>query len=279
MTVNIQASQVKDLREMTGAGMMDCKQALLETGGDIEKAKDFLRKKGLASADKRASKEAKDGMVFIQNDGKTGAMVEVNSETDFVARTDDFQKLGTATVKQVAERGEAAIESDAVQNQAKEVSGKIGEKISVRRAVRFQTNAGLVVSYRHHNQKIGVMVELAFSNAALSQNTEVEKLGKDIAMQSAALRAPFLNKEQVSSEFLEREKAIFREQVKDKPANVQDKIIDGKLQKRFEEVCLLEQKSVVDPTKSIAQLVDVLGKKLGSPITVKRFQRFEIGAE
>ncbi len=277
MTTNVHSSQVKELRDITGAGMMDCKQALLETGGDIEKAKDYLRKKGVASADKRASKEAKDGMIFIQNDGKTGAMAEVNSETDFVARTDDFQKLGAAAVKAVAEKGEAAIESDAIQTQAKEVSGKIGEKISVRRAVRFQTNAGLVVSYRHHNQKIGVMVELAFSNAALAQNAEVEKLGKDIAMQSAALRAPFLSKDQVSAEFLEREKSIFRDQVKDKPANVQDKIIDGKLQKRFEEVCLLEQKSVIDPAKSIAQLVDALGKKLGSPITVKRFQRFEIG--
>jgi len=277
MTTNIQANQVKDLREMTGAGMMDCKQALVETGGDIEKAKDFLRKKGLASADKRSAKEAKDGMIFIQNDGKTGAMVEVNSETDFVARTEDFQKLGAAAAKEIAAKGESAIESDLIQTHAKEVSGKIGEKISVRRAVRYQTNAGLVVSYRHHNQKIGVLVELAFSSAALSQNSEVEKMGKDIAMQAAALRAPFLSKDQVSAEFIDREKAIYREQVKDKPANVQDKIIDGKLQKRFEEVCLIEQKSVIDATKSIAQLVDALGKKLGSPITVKRFDRFEIG--
>ena len=277
MTTNVQSSQVKELRDMTGAGFMDCKQALLETNGDLEKAKDFLRKKGLASADKRSSKEAKDGMVFVECNGKIGAMVEINSETDFVARTDDFQKLGNETVKQVAQKNEAAIQSDSVQTHAKEVSGKIGEKISVRRAVRFETNSGLVVSYRHHNQKIGVLVELAFSNAALNQNEEVAKIGKDIAMQAAALRAPFLNKSEVSAEFQEREKAIYREQVKDKPANVQDKIIEGKLQKRFEEVCLIEQKSVVDSSKSIFQLVEALGKKLGSPITVKSFRRFEVG--
>ena len=148
-----------------------------------------------------------------------------------------------------------------------------------RSAALFETKSGLIASYLHHNQKIGILVDLAFSKSDLSKNEEIIKLGRDIAMQAAALRPQFLRPEDIKGDFLEREKAIFRDQVKDKPANVQDKIIEGKLAKRYEEICLLNQKSVIDNSKSITQIVAELGKKLGDNITVKRFVRFEIGVE
>ena len=274
-----QAGQVKELRDMTGAGFMDCKQALLDAKGDLEQAKDLLRKKGLASADKRASRDAKDGIVFVSCSGSIGAMLELNSETDFVARTEEFQKLGERILADVSKQGEKAIESEATQSVTREASGKIGEKIAARRAICIETKQGAVVQYRHHNAKIGILVELEFSKPELAKNQDVLDFGKNVAMQIAALRTPFLNRDQITPEFMEREKAIFREQVKDKPANVQDKIIQGKIQKRFEEICLIDQKSIVDPSKSIAQLAQALSQKVGSPVSVKQFVRFEIGIE
>ena len=273
------AEQVKELREVTGAGIMDCKQALAETNGDLEQAKDYLRKKGLAAAGKRASREAKEGIVFVECDGKKGALLELNCETDFVARTDDFQKLGQWILSQVSAKGESAVQANDVKARIDEVGGKIGEKIAAHRAVFMTTQTGLIASYRHHNHKIGILIQFEFSKPDLSTNEEILKTAKDVAMQVAALRPQFLKSDEIPNDFLEREKAIFREQVKDKPANVQDKIIQGKLEKRYEEICLLNQKSVVDNTKSISALIDLLGKKLGAPITIKRFSRFEIGVE
>ncbi len=279
MTYVATAEQVKELREVTGAGIMDCKQALAETSGNLEQAKDCLRKKGLAAAGKRASREAKDGIVFVETNGKTGAMVDLSCETDFVARTDDFQNLGKSLLSAVLQKGESAAKTPDTESLIQEVSGKIGEKIAARRAVRYESNRGLVASYRHHNNKIGILIEFEFSKPELSQNQDVLKAAKDIAMQIAALRPQFLKPDEIDGAFLEREKTIFREQVKDKPANVQDKIIQGKLEKRYEEICLLNQKSVLDNTKSIAQIVDALGKKFQDTIFVKRFSRFEIGFE
>ncbi len=275
----IQANLVRELREMTGAGFMDCKQALAEAKGDLGAAKDLLRKKGLAAADKHASREAKDGLIFVQADAKQASMVEVNCETDFVARTDEFQKLGGEILSQVAQKGDGAINLEAILSRVREVSGKLGEKISVRRAVRWSITSGLIASYLHHNKKIGIFIELSFSDGKLTQDPQVDRLGKDLAMQIAALRTPFLSVDDVTPDFLEREKAIFRDQVKDKPENVQEKILQGKIAKRLEEICLLNQKSVLDPSKSISQIVQALGQKLGCPISVKRFQRFEVGVE
>ncbi|PIQ86242.1 MAG: translation elongation factor Ts [Candidatus Omnitrophica bacterium CG11_big_fil_rev_8_21_14_0_20_45_26] len=273
------ASKVKELREMTGAGIMDCKQALSDAKGDLEAAKDLLRKKGLASAQKRANREVKDGQVFVESNGQMGILAEVACETDFVAKTEDFQKLGQFIIAQIKTSSENIITSDAIKTQVQAVIGKIGENIAVRRAVKFETKSGFVASYRHHNHKIGILVELAFQKPELAKQEEVIKTARDIAMQTAALRPQFLKPEEVSPEFLEREKNIFRDQVKDKPAAAQDKIIEGKLRKRFEEICLLNQKSVIDNSKSVETVVAELGKKLGDQITVKRFCRFEIGVE
>jgi len=273
------ASQVKELRDLTGAGFMDCKHALSETKGDIEAAKDYLRKKGLASAAKRANREVKDGLIFIESSGNQGAMVEINCETDFVAKTDDFQKLGQELLKKVSTEGEKTIASNAVKLLAQELSGKLGENIAIHRAAVIETKQGVVVAYRHHNHKIGILVELAFSKPETGKHEEVLKTGRDIAMQAAALRPQFLSPEQVSSEFVEREKAIFRDQVKDKPVAAQEKIIEGKLRKRYEEICLLNQKSVIDNSKTVAAIVADLGKKVNDAITVKSFRRLEIGVE
>ena len=273
------AERVKELRELTGAGFMDCKLALTETNGDLEQAKDFLRKKGLAAAGKRASREAKEGIIFVESDGKKGVLVELNCETDFVARTDDFQNLGKFLLSEVSARGESVIQSDPVETRVKEVGGKIGEKVAARRAIRFETKTGLIASYRHHNHKIGILIQFGFLKPELAKNEEVLKTAKDIAMQVAALRPQFLRSEEIPADFLEREKAIFREQVKDKPAAAQDKIIQGKLAKRFEDICLLNQKSVIDNSKSISEILDALGKKAGDSIILERFSRFEIGVE
>lgn len=273
------ADKVRELREMTGAGFMDCKQALLETSGDLEQAKDALRKKGLAAAGKRASREAKDGLIFVVSDGRRGALLELNCETDFVAKTDDFQKLGERLLAKVLEKGEAAIQGGDTETQIQEVSGKIGEKIAVRRAVKYEAKSGLVACYRHHNFKIGILIEFEFSKLELAQNPDVLKTAKDLAMQAAALRPQFLAPGEIDSAFLEREKAIFREQIKDKPAQVQEKILAGKLEKRYEEICLLNQKSIVDNTKSVQDIVKALSQKVGETITIKRFSRFEIGFE
>ncbi|MBI4388195.1 MAG: translation elongation factor Ts [Candidatus Omnitrophica bacterium] len=279
MATVISSEQVKQLREVTGAGFMDCKQALAETNGDFEQAKDLLRKKGLAAALKRATRDAKEGVVFLKAVGKQGALVELNCETDFVARTEDFQKLGEWLLSEVLSKGESVVEADASKARVQEISGKIGEKLAVRRALRIEAKSGFVGSYRHHNHKIGILLEFETSKPDFVQNEEVLKTAKDISMQVAALRPQFLKPDEINSEFLERERAIYREQVKDKPANVQDKIIQGKFEKRYEEICLLNQKSVIDNSKTISAILELLGKKLGGTISIKRFARFEIGLE
>ena len=275
----LSAEVVKELRDVTGAGMMDCKQALVEANGDIEQAKDLLRKKGLASANKRANREAKDGIIFLQSDSKKGVMLELNCETDFVAKTDDFTKLGNELLALIGQKGESVIQTDAIQTKIQEVSGKTGEKIASKRSVSLQAANGFIASYKHHNSKIGILIQFETSKPELNSNEEVQKTAKDIAMQVAALRPQFLKPSEIDPAFLEREKAIFRDQVKDKPANVQDKIIQGKLEKRYEEVCLLNQKSVIDNSKSISQILETLSQKLGGNILIKSFKRFEIGFE
>lgn len=279
MTNVASAEQVRELREITGAGIMDCKWALAEAKGDLEQAKDLLRKKGLAAAGKRANRDAKEGVVFIESTGKKAALLELNCETDFVAKTDDFQKLGSLVLSEVFQKGESAVQSSDLQTKVQEASGKTGEKIAIRRAALLEVKSGYISSYRHHNFKIGILIQFEFSKEETSKNEEFVKTAKDIAMQVAALRPQFLNPTEVPAEFIEREKAIFREQVKDKPAQAQDKIIQGKLEKRYEDICLTNQKSVIDATKSIAQILETLGKKLGDSITIRRFKRFEIGVE
>ena len=268
---------VKELRERTGAGIMDCKAALKECGGDIEKSIDFLRKKGMASAAKRVGREAKEGLITIQNDGKKAVIAETNCETDFVARTEDFKNLATLAMQEVLAQGEAAIGGEKVSGRVAELSGKIGEKMLVRRAKLVQTKDGALFQYIHSNQKLGILVELVAGKQESLKSSEVEELGKNLAMQVAASNPICLVRAEVPAVVLEREKAIFREEVKGKPENIVEKIVAGKLDKFYQAQCLLEQPFVKDDKQSIQQLLAETGKKVADTVQVKQFVRFQLG--
>lgn len=274
----VSLDQVKDLRERTGAGMMDCKAALESTGGDMEKAIDVLRKKGLSQAAKRAGREAKEGFIVLQQEGARAVLVETNCETDFVARTDDFKKLGTLAAQQVLAHGENAVGSDKVAQTVAELSGKIGEKILVRRAKLIEPQGGVLFAYLHSNQKLGVIVELSISNAAFKSDAGFQELGKHIAMQIAASNPICIQRAEVPPAAVEREKSIFREEIKGKPENIMEKIVQGKLDKFYQSSCLLEQPFIKDDKISVQQLLGQVGQKLnGSSVQIRRFVRFQLG--
>jgi len=278
--VSITAAQVNELRKSTGAGMLDCKKALEETGGDMEKAVDTLRKKGLAAAAKKAGRAATEGIVaaLIAADAKSGALVEVNSETDFVAKTDKFQTFVADVANQVLVAApadnDALFAQDAVKEPGKTVQATlneaiavIGENLQIRRFARFATD-GFVGSYIHAGGKIGVLVEL-------SGNGDLASIARDVAMHIAAAAPQFTRREEVSADVLEREKDIYRDKARQtgKPENIIEKIIEGQIGKFYGEVCLLEQSFVKDPDKTIQQVL----KAAGADVTVNRFARFVLG--
>jgi elongation factor Ts len=274
----ISAGAVKELRDRTGAGMMECKKALEETGGDMEAAIDLLRTRGAAKAAKRAGREAAEGVVATHATGAgTGSLVELNCETDFVARTDDFRGLSRQLAEHVAEHasgvdGEA--DGDSLQGQGflggsrtigeiiTEVSAKTGERVVLRRAARFDGD-GRIGSYVHMTGKIGVLVELSGDAS--------EQIARDVAMHIAASRPLAITADEIAPEVVERERAIYVEQVRQegKPENIRDKIVEGKLKRFFKEQALVDQQFVKDPDQTVAQ---VLGGA-----TVRRFVRFELG--
>jgi len=278
--VSITAAQVNELRKSTGAGMLDCKKALEETGGDMEKAVDTLRKKGLAAAAKKAGRAATEGIVaaLIAADGKSGALVEVNSETDFVAKTEKFQTFVADVANQVLVASpadnDALFAQEAVKEPGKtvlatlnEAIAVIGENLQIRRFARFATD-GFVGSYIHAGGKIGVLVEL-------SGNGDLASIARDVAMHIAAAAPQFTRRDEVSADVLEREKDIYRDKARQtgKPENIIEKIIEGQIGKFYGEVCLLEQSFVKDPDKTIQQVL----KTAGADVTVNRFARFVLG--
>jgi len=254
----ITAALVKDLRERTGAGMMDCKKALVACDGNMDAAIDFLREKGLAAAAKKAGRIAAEGAVlsYVSEDGKVGAIVEVNCETDFVAKTDDFKAMVVAIAKQVCTvkpADVAALLASEVDGQTVEAmvtaaTAKIGEKISVRRFALYENAEGMVVSYIHGGGKIGVLVNMV-------GGTEV--LGKDVAMQIAAAFPKYLNRTLVPAEELEHEKAVQSEKFRQegKPENMIEKIVMGSINKYYKEVCLVDQPFVKDDKMTVGQLL------------------------
>jgi elongation factor Ts len=280
------AKDVQELRARTGAGMMDCKKALEENGGDMNAAVDYLRKKGIAKAEKRAGRVASEGVVVaqIRDDASAGAMVEVNSETDFVARNDEFQAaakklaghaLDTASVTDLPSFLASQLDGQSTEDYVKGVSGKTGEAVSVRKAVRYDTQGqGIVGSYVHFNGKIGVLIEVDAPDAA-SKREELVTLAKTLAEHIAAAAPIGVDKESVPAEVVERERAIFVEQVKaeGKPEAMIEKIVEGKIQSYYKDVALVHQVWVRDPKVVVGDLV----KKAGA--TVKRFARFQLGAE
>ncbi len=268
----ISASLVKDLREKTGVGMMEAKKALEESAGDFEKAVDILRKKGLSAAAKKAARVASEGMIASSIQNNIGALVEVNSETDFVAKNEDFQgfakSLAGLVVSQkptdVAALSTLSLGGESVEAKRNALVQKIGENIAIRRFIRYETT-GRIAIYLHGN-RIGVMVDYEGGD---------EQLGKDMAMHIAAANPQFLNRQAVPAEALERERSVYEAQAKEsgKPAAVISKIVDGKLEKFFSDTCLLDQVYIKDPDGKL-RIKDVL-KKAGA--TLKGFIRYQLG--
>ncbi len=284
--MQITSEMVRDLREKTGAGMMDCKKALAESGGNVEQAIDFLRKKGLAAAAKKASRIASEGIVAARVDGAAGALVEVNCETDFVAKTDDFQSLARDVAAIVHDRNPADVEQalslpaggGTLAEKLTEKVAKIGEKISFRRFARFAVPAGekgVVVPYIHAGGKIGVIVEL---RGAAPDDGEFAALAKDLAMQVAAANPGYVDRDGVPADVVAREKAIYRDQAlaAGKPEKILDKIAAGKLEKFFGDFCLVEQAFIKDPDRKVRDLLKAMAARTGEA-RVARFARFQVG--
>jgi elongation factor Ts len=284
----ITAALVKELREKTGAGMMDCKKALAETSGDVEGAVDWLRKKGLSAAAKKAGRVAAEGLVGVAAEGKTGAIVEVNSETDFVARNDSFQGLVRAATSLAlqtddVEKLKGAQVPGAGRNVADQLThlvATIGENMNLRRARRLRVESGVVVSYVHNQiapglGKIGVLVALESTGDA----AKLAAAARPIALHVAAANPLFLDIASVDSGALEREKDVLREQARasGKPENIIEKMVEGRLRKYYEEAVLLEQVSVIDQETRIAKVVEQIGKEVGAPVKLKGFVRFALG--
>ena len=287
--MSITAQMVKELRERTGAGMMDCKSALTETGGDMEAAIDWLRKKGLSKAAKKADRVAAEGLVGVASGGTRAAVVEVNSETDFVARNTQFQALVTAIAGLSLGTGgdrEALLEAAypgtgrTVAGELTEAVATIGENIALRRTALLSVGSGLVATYVHASVaeglgKIGVLVALESSAAPALLND----LGRKIAMHIAATNPISLRPEDVPAEVLERERAIFADQARasGKPEAIIAKMVEGRIRKFYEEVVLLKQAFVLDPDKTVEAAVAEAAKEAGTPIVVTAFVRYALG--
>ena len=285
----ITASLVKELRDKTGAGMMDCKKALVETGGNLEEAVDFLRKNGLAAAAKKSGRVASEGLIGVATKDGIGALVEINAETDFVARNDDFQSF-VSTVAGIMLDGVGNIEEavDApfpgtersVGEQLTHNIATIGENMSMRRGETISVEQGCVVSYIHNALsaglgKIGVLVALE----STGNKTSLEQLGKQIAMHVAAARPEALSVESISAESVERERNVLIEQAKasGKPDNIIEKMVEGRLRKYYEEVALMEQTFVIDNETKISKVVEKAANDVGAPVFLTGFLRYELG--
>jgi elongation factor Ts len=281
----ITAAQVNELRQKTGAGMMDCKKALTESNGDFEKAIEILRKKGAAVATKRAEKSANEGLILtkISADKKTGFMVEINCETDFVAKSEDFIKLAEAVLNAVQTDKPTSVQellekNTNVKNHLTDVMGKMGEKLEISRFAIVNAPDGIVVDYVHLGSKLGVLVK--FDNAK-NINSEFDALGKDIAMQVAAMKPICVYREEVPSDVVNKELEIYKElsRKEGKPEQILEKIALGRLNKFYQENCLAEQAFIKDNAKSVSDLLKEFNSKHGSQIKIGLFKRFHLSDE
>ena len=280
----ISAQAVKELRDKTGAGMMDCKKALTQAEGDMEKAIDVLREKGLASAAKKSGRVASEGVIatFVSEDMKNASMIELNCETDFVSANADFIKLANGIAKVAAENTVENLdevkalpyEGATVQDAVTTLIAKLGENMNLRRYEKIEAPEGLVSSYIHMGGKIGVLVQVKSENV----NSQVATVARDVAMHVAALNPLFLDNTSVDADTIEREKEIYRVQAlnEGKPAKIVEKMVDGRINKFFKEVCLVDQMFVKNPDLSIQAFVNQEAKKLGN-IELVKFVRFEKG--
>lgn len=290
--MEVTATMVKDLREMTGAGMMDCKKALAATDGDMDKAVEFLREKGLAAAEKKAGRIAAEGIVDVNvsADGKLAAIVEVNSETDFVAKNEKFRDYVAAVAAQAAKSSATDIDtflaekwaldtSLTVKEQLSSMIAVIGENMNIRRFERVVAENGFITSYIHGNGRIGILVDVVSS----VNNAEVQEAAKNVAMQIAALSPKYVNQSEISADFIAHEKEILKAQIMNdpanskKPENIIEKMLEGRLLKELKEFCLVDQMYVKDSEISVGQYLANVSKQVGASVSVKRFVRFETG--
>jgi elongation factor Ts len=275
---DITAKMVSELREATGVSMMECKKALVEAGGDNEKAVRLLRERGMANAQKRAGRATNQGIIVTaaSADGKTASLVEVNCETDFVARNDEFKAFAASLAQKALTTDVALAESE--KDVVTSLIQKTGENMQIRRNLRFQAQGeGRLVAYIHLGAKEGVLVELGCGKPATAAAPAFVELGRDIAMHVSAVSPRYLERSEVPAEIVASEREIFAKQVVDKPANIVDKIVDGKINKFYSEVCLIDQPFVKEQKMSIKQLLEAKGKELGDTLTLRRFVRWMLG--
>lgn len=283
----ITASLVKELREKTGAGMMDCKKALGETNGDMEAAVDWLRKKGLASAAKKAGRAAAEGLVAVASNGTSAALIELNAETDFVSRNDQFQAVVAETAK-LALKGNGDLEAlknetlngKTVQETVTALIASIGENMELRRYAKLSVNQGVVATYIHAALvpgmgKIGVLVAVE----STADKAKLEELGKQVAMHIAAARPESLSIEDLNPATVQRERDVFADQAKasGKPADIIEKMVEGRIRKFYQEAVLLEQAFIMDPEQTVKAVIEAAAKNLGAPVKVTGYVRFELG--
>jgi len=280
------AQDVKDLREKTGCGMMDCKKALTESNGDMNAAIDFLREKGLAAATKKSSRVAAEGlsMAYTNQDNSLGVAIEVNSETDFVAKNSEFQEFVKLCADTVMTHNPATVEdllkitvdNQTIESALQEKILTIGENIRIRRFERYE---GTVSSYVHAGGKIGVLVNFSLSDRSVVSSDKFKEYSKDVAMQIAAVNPFFLGIQDVPPEVVEHERKILKEQIINdgKPSEIADKIVNGRINKYYKDVCLLEQAFVKDNNINISEYTQKISKELGTDIKITKFVRFERG--
>tara|TARA_R110000868_G_scaffold10313_8_gene50592 strand:- start:12690 stop:13613 length:924 start_codon:yes stop_codon:yes gene_type:complete len=285
---DITAALVKELRETSGAGMMDCKKALTETDGNMEEAVDWLRKKGLAAAAKKSGRVAAEGLVAVAADGINGAVIELNSETDFVARNPDFQSFAASIAQaSLAQDGDFDKTGTTPLNGGKSVTdsvtemvGTIGENLAFRRSAGVAVGDGVVASYVHgavapNLGKIGVLVGLE----STGDKAKLAEFGKQLAMHIAAANPQWVSQDEVDTEAVDRERDVLAEQARasGKPEEIVQKMVDGRLRKYYEEVCLLDQTFVIDGESKVSKAVEAAGADAGAPVKVTAFARFQLG--
>lgn len=273
--MSITKDSVMTLREKTGAGLIDCKRALSESGGDMEEAISILRKKGVATAAKKSGRSASEGIIAqsISTDRTQGILVEVNCETDFVAKNEDFVAFSSEIAAQLLDNPSIDLEEKRTEQVA-----KIGENIQISRSeILAPESSGLVESYVHTGAKVAVLLSVGSESSDISSNERAVSMAKDICMHIAAASPVCVSRDEVPSELVEKEKDIATAQTEGKPPQAIDKIISGKLEKYYAGVCLLEQPFVKNPDQSIQQYVEEVGKEVGCNLKVEKFLRFQVG--
>ena len=276
----ITTSMIKELRDATSLGIADCKKALEQTDGDFDGAVKILREKGAAVAAKRASKEAKEGVVTatVSDDAQSAALIEINCETDFVTRNEDFQNFVTELRDQALDF-ESDQMAEGVAKKVEEKMATIGEKIQFRRNVKWTVEGtGSIASYIHMGGKVGVLVELGCEKADTITNPVYQELAKDLTLHVAAAAPEYLTRDEVPAELVEAEKEIFRKQLEGKPEHIMDNILKGKINKYYSQICFIEQGFVKEDKVSITDLVAEKSKEIGDTVSIKRYVRYQLGA-